>query len=134
MVGGNGNDVLAVGSAGGNGEMRGDAGNDTLYGGSGSAGNDTMLGGSGSDLMYGADGNDIYRFLTADLVSGDFDTILGFNAGDALSFSAGLNGSISGSQQTFNGVSGSYVASTSGWSVWLPYTTWASVQTQIVYA
>jgi Ca2+-binding RTX toxin-like protein len=133
IYGGDGIDVIAVGSAGGNALMYGGSGNDTIYGGSGAAGNDTITGGTGWDFMYGAEGNDTYRFDANDLVSGDFDQIYGFNAGDALSFAAAYNSQIGGQQLTLNGISGSYLSSTSGWALWMPYTTWTSVQTQILY-
>ncbi|MGE0699869.1 MAG: CHRD domain-containing protein [Hyphomicrobiaceae bacterium] len=135
MLGGAGNDVLAVGSAGGNASMSGGTGNDTIYGGSGAAGNDTIIGGAGSDYMYGGSGgNDVYRFETADIVNGDFDTLLGFNAGDTLSFAASLNGVIFGQQTTINGTSGAYLSTASGWALWMPFATWAGgVQSQVTY-
>ncbi|MGE3916333.1 MAG: calcium-binding protein, partial [Hyphomicrobiaceae bacterium] len=133
LLGGDGVDVLAVGSAGGNAAMYGGNGNDIMYGGSGVAGNDSMIGGAGSDYMYGGSGgNDGYFFQTADLVAGDFDTIVGFDSGDFLSFSASLNGQIFGQQTTIGGVSGSYL-SLGTWALWMPYTTWTSVQAQTFY-
>jgi Ca2+-binding RTX toxin-like protein len=134
MQGEAGNDVLAVGSAGGNAFMYGGAGNDIIYGGSGSAGNDVIVGGAGTDYMYGVGGNDGYFFQAGDLVAGDFDTILGFDAGDYLSFATSYSGQISGQQVTFNGVPGSYLTTAAGYGLWMPYTTWTAVQTQIYYS
>jgi serralysin len=133
MQGEAGNDVLAVGSAGGNAFMYGGTGNDIIYGGSGAAGNDVIVGGAGSDYMYGVGGNDIYTSQAGDLVAGDFDTILGFNAGDSLQFAASYSGQISGQQVTFNGIAGSYLTTAAGYGLWMPYTTWTAVQTQILY-
>jgi Ca2+-binding RTX toxin-like protein len=133
MYGGDGADVLAVGSAGGRGNMYGGSGNDIVYGGTGTIGDDILSGGAGSDLMYGAEGNDTYSFGSADLEAGDFDTIYGFNAGDRLSFASTFNGSIYGVQTTLNGISGAYIGRGLDWTVWLPYSDWSSVQTQIVY-
>jgi serralysin len=134
MQGEAGNDVLAVGSAGGNAFMYGGAGNDIIYGGSGSAGNDVIVGGAGTDYMYGVGGNDGYFFQAGDLVAGDFDTILGFDTGDYLSFATSYSGQISGQQVTFNGIAGSYLTTSAGYGLWMPYTTWTSVQTQIYYS
>ncbi|MGE0701564.1 MAG: calcium-binding protein, partial [Hyphomicrobiaceae bacterium] len=134
LVGGEGNDVLAVGSAGGNAIMLGSAGNDTLYGGSGAALNDTLTGGTGSDFMYGGvGGNDRFRFESGDLAAGDFDTILGFEVGDQLSFAAGYSGQVSGQQLTLNGISGAYLSHASGWALWMPYALWTSVQGQVAF-
>jgi hypothetical protein len=60
--------------------------------------------------------------------------VVGFDAGDQLSFAASYNGQISGQQLTLNDISGSYLSSSSGWAMWLPYTTWATVQNQVYYA
>jgi Ca2+-binding RTX toxin-like protein len=133
MYGDDGNDVIAVGSAGGNAIMYGGTGNDIIYGGSGSPGDDWLIGGAGSDFMYAAAGNDNYFFAASDLVSGDFDQIYGFDAGDGLWFAAGLQGQISSQQATFNGVSGSYV-SAGGWSLWIPYVDATLVESRIFYA
>ncbi|MGE3917729.1 MAG: matrixin family metalloprotease [Hyphomicrobiaceae bacterium] len=133
LLGEDGNDVLAVGSAGGRASMYGGAGNDIVYGGTGSAQTDVIVGGAGSDYMWGADGDDGYAFVAGDLVGGDFDTIVGFNAGDFLSFSTTYSGQVTGEQTTFNGVSGSFLHTAAGWGLWMPFTTWTTVQTQIYY-
>ncbi|MGE0700694.1 MAG: calcium-binding protein, partial [Hyphomicrobiaceae bacterium] len=134
MFGDAGNDVLAVGSAGGRANMSGGAGNDTIYGGSGTPADDTLAGGSGSDFMYGGSGgNDTFRFEQADILAGDFDQVLGFAAGDSLSFAPALSGSIYGLTTTINGVQGTYMGHANGWALWLPYTTWTAVQSQVSY-
>jgi Ca2+-binding RTX toxin-like protein len=52
--GGSGNDTI-IGSDAWNGDLRGNAGDDTLIGG---AGNDTLTGGTGNDTLRGGDGDD----------------------------------------------------------------------------
>jgi Ca2+-binding RTX toxin-like protein len=137
IFGGAGNDVIAAGNAAlatSTGDFFGDAGNDTIYGG---AGNDALFGGAGSDYLWGAGGADTYRFEAADLVAGDFDTVLmGFGEGDVLSFDAVLCGAISISAGSSAGVAGVYLAaSVAGgtWMAWLPYQSVASVDAAIIY-
>jgi serralysin len=134
LYGGAGADVLTVGTAGGSATMDGGAGNDIIYGGVGFAGSDTLIGGTGSDYLYSDAGTDTFRFNNGDLVVGDFDQLAGFGAGDTLSFATAYSGQLQGSNQVFNGVSGTYIVSTAGYALWLPYVSWASVQNQIVYA
>ncbi|MGE0700448.1 MAG: calcium-binding protein [Hyphomicrobiaceae bacterium] len=140
LAGGGGNDVLAIGSAGGSGGLLyGDYGNDTLYGGSGVAGDETIYGAEGSDFMWGgAGGNDTYVFghtipyrpqqndFRSSLIAGDFDWIIGFDAGDKLVFLTLQQPEISVSAITLtdhlgNVAAGALVSSTNGWGLWLPY-------------
>jgi Ca2+-binding RTX toxin-like protein len=137
MFGGDGNDVLAVGSAGGAASMFGGTGADTIYGGN-LAGDDVIRGGTGSDFMWGGGGGvDTFQFLAGDLEAGDFDQILGFDSTDYLNFGTAFQGLVSGSDQNFGGVTGTYLTlAVSGgtWALWMPYTTWAQVQAQIYYS
>ena len=72
-----GNDVLYGGPEGGDDLLEGGEGNDTLYGGlgndtlAGGAGNDALQGGEGDDVLYGGPGDDVLRGAAgADRLSG----------------------------------------------------------------
>ena len=79
----------------GNNRMFGGAGNDTMYGGDGE---DYFQGGLGSDYLVGGTGNEVFYTASADLSSGQNDTISHFHIGDLLSFSADLRTRVSAAQ------------------------------------
>jgi RTX calcium-binding nonapeptide repeat (4 copies) len=131
LFGDDGDDVVIVGNAGGNGVLYGGSGADILYGGSGSAAsNDDFIGGAGIDFMWGGTGgSDRYYFAAADLVPGEFDTILGFGADDSLNFAVALSGQIYSFAGTNAGTAGVYVGATgSTWFAWMPYASLTDVQ------
>lgn len=74
---GSGDDRMSLGNNGG--QLTGNGGNDTLYGGNGAAG-DSLIGGAGHDLIYGRDGDDV----TLQGGEGN-DTINGGGGADSLS-------------------------------------------------
>jgi Ca2+-binding RTX toxin-like protein len=84
------------------------SGSDTLWGienvATGS-GNDRITAGNGVNIIDGGGGNDIFVFRTVEAANGD--TIVGFEAGDRIDFSAIDANTSTGGNQTFTLVAGS---------------------------
>jgi Ca2+-binding RTX toxin-like protein len=89
LYGDAGNDTLTGGS--GNDIVSGGAGNDTLYGGDG---DDTVAGGQDNDMIYLGAGNDTVLY---DDIADIGDTIMDFDASnDVMTFASGDFGGLSG--------------------------------------
>jgi Ca2+-binding RTX toxin-like protein len=137
--GGNGADVIAMGTTGGGWAIAdGGAGNDTIYGSSGAAGNDVLRGGIGSDYLWvGSGGADTFRFETADVAAGDVDILFTSFAPGATatySFSSALSGQIAVVSGTNGADPGVYLAHANGWLAWVPYQTAAAVSASLVFS
>ena len=104
IIGGNGNDYLL--GYGGNDRLEGGNGADRLEGGSGAdvldggPGNDTLTGGLGADTLIGGAGNDIY--------------VIGFDTGDTITDSGGIDTLISSGDCDLRDYDGIEVLSISG--------------------
>jgi Ca2+-binding RTX toxin-like protein len=118
LAGGAANDTLS--GADGNDTLLGNGGNDTMFGGNdadslvGGNGNDSMNGGAGNDTLFGGAGNDTADasgggddrvvFSTIDEI-GQFESVVGLDAGDQVDFTAIAGLSFIGSN-LFSGIAG----------------------------